>query len=109
MGAAESLGRTLERGRWRRRAAALGIVELTDRVVLAAAPGPVVTVLQQVLGEVEDRAVDWVVTAAPRVPAGGLQQVLGAAGTPAHPVGDLLAPRDLGAAIREGDEAARRA
>ena len=50
--AAGALAPTLDRERWRRRAADLGIVEHTDRVVLGARPGPVLDVLEHLTGEV---------------------------------------------------------
>ena len=97
--AAGALAPTLDRERWRRRAADLGIVEHTDRVVLGARPGPVLDVLDHLTGEVTPWPADWVVHAGPPTPE------VPELGVPVVRVGDCLAPRDLGAAIREGTAA----
>jgi 2,4-dienoyl-CoA reductase (NADPH2) len=97
--AAGALAPTLDRERWRRRAADLVIVEHTDRVVLGARPGPVLDVLDHLTGEVTPWPADWVVHAGPPTP------VVPELGLPVVRVGDCLAPRDLGAAIREGTAA----
>ena len=99
--AAGALAPTLDRERWRRRAADLGIVEHTDRVVLGARPGPVLDVLDHLTGEVTPWPVDWIVHAGPPTP------VVPELGVPVVRVGDCLAPRDLGTAIREGTAAGR--
>ena len=93
MVAAEGLGPLLERERWRRRAAALGIVLRTDRVLLDG------KILHHPTGTLEPLDVDVVVHAGPRTPA-----EIDVAGVR---VGDVLAPRDAAAAIREGTDAAR--
>ncbi|MCD2190585.1 FAD-dependent oxidoreductase [Actinomycetospora soli] len=93
MVAAEGLGPLLERERWRRRAAALGIELLTDRVLLGGG------VLHHPTGALEPLDADVVVHAGPRVP----DEIEG----PGTRVGDVLAPRDAAAAIREGTDAAR--
>ncbi|MDL5157512.1 FAD-dependent oxidoreductase [Actinomycetospora termitidis] len=93
MVAAEGLGPLLERERWRRRAAALGIELLTDRVLLGDG------ILHHPTDTLEPLDADAVVHAGPRVPA-----EIDLAGTR---VGDVLAPRDAAAAIREGTDAAR--
>jgi dimethylglycine catabolism A len=98
--AAGDLAPTLDRERWRRRAAGLGIVEHTDRVVLRAQPGGL-DVLEHLTGEVTAWDADWVVHAGaptPYVPD------LGSLDVPVVHVGDCVAPRDLGAAIREGSQ-----
>ncbi|MDD7916068.1 FAD-dependent oxidoreductase [Actinomycetospora callitridis] len=97
--AAGALAPTLDRERWRRRAADLGVVEHTDRVVLGARPGPVLDVLDHLRGEVAPWPADWVVHAGPPTPE------VPELGVPVVRVGDCLAPRDLGAAIREGTAA----
>ncbi len=97
--AADALAPTLERERWRRRAADLGIMEHTDRVVLGAHVGPVLDVLDHLTGEVTRWPADWIVHAGPPTP------VVPELGVPVVRVGDCLAPRDLGAAIREGTAA----
>ncbi len=88
MSAAGGLDVTLDRERWRRRAHALGITELTDRVVLAACAGPgpsvVLTVLDHPVAATADLAADWVVTVAPPTPRTGLAEHL-AACTPICP------------------------
>nr|WP_218891617.1 FAD-dependent oxidoreductase [Actinomycetospora corticicola] len=93
MVAAEGLGPLLERERWRRRVAALGVELLTDRVLLDGG------ILHHPTGTLEPLDADAVVHAGPRVPA-----EIDLAGTR---VGDVLAPRDAAAAIREGTDAAR--
>ncbi|GLZ55111.1 FAD-dependent oxidoreductase [Actinomycetospora sp. NBRC 106378] len=93
MVAAEGLGPVLERERWRRRVAALGVELLTDRVLLDGA------LLHHPSGRWEPLDADAVVHAGPRMPA-----EIDLAGTR---VGDVLAPRDAAAAIREGTDAAR--
>ncbi|WP_433785984.1 FAD-dependent oxidoreductase [Actinomycetospora sp. CA-101289] len=96
--AAGDLAPTLDRERWRRRAADLGIVEHTDRVVLGARPGGL-DVLEHLTGEVTPWDADWVVHAGPPTPH---VPDLGTLDVPVVRVGDCVAPRDLGAAIREG-------
>jgi dimethylglycine catabolism A len=99
--AAGDLAPTLDRERWRRRAADLGIVEHTDRVVLGARPGGL-DVVEHLTGEVTPWAADWVVHAGPPTP------VVPELGVPVLRVGDCVAPRDLGAAIREGAQVCER-
>jgi pyruvate/2-oxoglutarate dehydrogenase complex dihydrolipoamide dehydrogenase (E3) component len=99
--AAGDLAPTLDRERWRRRAADLGIVEHTDRVVLGARPGGL-DVLDHLTGEVTPWEADWVVHAGPPTP------VVPELGVPVLRVGDCVAPRDLGAAIREGTQVCER-
>ncbi len=96
--AAGDLAPTLDRERWRRRAADLGIVEHTDRVVLGARPGGL-DVLEHLTGEVTPWEADWVVHAGPPTPHA---PDLGPLDVPVVRIGDCVAPRDLGAAIREG-------
>ncbi len=114
MGAAGGLDATLDRERWRRRAHALGVAELTDRVVVAAsaAPGPSVllTVLDHPVGAIADLAADWVVTVAPPTPRTSLADHLAAShpGLAVHRVGDALAPRRAHAAVGEGHWIAER-
>ncbi|GAA4747769.1 FAD-dependent oxidoreductase [Actinomycetospora chibensis] len=102
--AAGALAPTLDRERWRRRAADLGIEEHTDRVVLGARPGPVLDVLAHLTGEVTPWPADWVVHAGPPTPVLPGTEVP-ELGVPVVRVGDCVAPRDLGAAIREGTAA----
>jgi dimethylglycine catabolism A len=99
--AAADLGPTLEGPRWARRAAALGIVQETGRVVLGVGDG-VVRLLDHLSGAEEEREVDAVVAAVPRR-ARGLDLPAGPA---VVRVGDAVAPRLLDAAVREGHDAA---
>jgi 2,4-dienoyl-CoA reductase-like NADH-dependent reductase (Old Yellow Enzyme family)/NADPH-dependent 2,4-dienoyl-CoA reductase/sulfur reductase-like enzyme len=106
----QDLGLTLDRERFRRRAAELGLRRSTDRVVLgASAAGGRITVevLHHPTGVVERREFDAVVCALPGEPEDELWRSLGAAGPPVHRVGDCLAPRRLDAAIIEGDRVGR--
>ncbi|MDT7634142.1 MAG: hypothetical protein QOI50_6072, partial [Pseudonocardiales bacterium] len=106
----QDLGLTLDRERFRRRAAEAGLRQSTDRVVLgaAAADGRVtVEVLHHPTGVLERRELDAVVCALPGEPEDQLWRELGAAGPLVHRVGDCLAPRRLDAAIIEGDRVAR--
>ncbi|MHC1558842.1 oxidoreductase [Actinomycetospora sp. C-140] len=98
--AAGDLAPTLDRERWRRRASDLGIVELTDRVVLAAREGAV-DLLAHLTGEVTTWETDWVVHAGPPSP------VVPSLDTdvPVVRVGDCVAPRGIDAAVREGTAA----
>lgn len=100
--AAGDLAPTLDRERWRRRAADLGIVERTDRVVLTARAGLVLDVLHHLTGEVTPWQADWVVHAGPPVP---VVPDLDTAGVPVVRVGDCVAPRGIDAAVREGTAA----
>jgi 2,4-dienoyl-CoA reductase (NADPH2) len=107
MVAAQHLGLTLDRPRFRRRARELGIRTWTDRVVLGAeaVDGRVhLDVLHHVTGRHERRDYDAVVCALPGTARDGL--VPAVTGVPMHRVGDCLAPRRLDAAIREGDRVA---
>jgi 2,4-dienoyl-CoA reductase (NADPH2) len=104
----QDLGVTLDMELFVRRAHAAGIVLTTDRVVMAVADagsggGVGVTLLRHTVGEVEEREVDWVVTAAPGAPEDGLWRALRDRPFPVHRIGDCLAPRRADAAIREGD------
>jgi 2,4-dienoyl-CoA reductase (NADPH2) len=107
MVAAQHLGLTLDRPRFRRRAAELGIRTSTDRVILGAraAGGRVyLDVVHHLTGRRERCDYSAVVYALP----GAARDQLSAAvsGVPVHRVGDCLAPRRLDAAIREGDRVA---
>jgi hypothetical protein len=112
MSAAGGLDVTLDRERWRRRANALGITELTDRVVLAAGAGTggsvVLTVLDHPVADTVDLAADWVVTVTPPTPRTALAEHLAAVhpDLPVHRIGDALAPRRAHAAVGEGHRVA---
>lgn len=94
------LGPTLERERWRRRAAALGIGSRADRVVLGVDDGGTLDVLHHPTGVREAPTADWVVTALPR------RARVVDLGVAVTTVGDALAPRTAAEAIREGTAAA---
>lgn len=100
--AADALAPTLDRERWRRRAAEVGIAEHTDRVVLACRPGLEVDVLEHLTGTVTPWRADWVVHAGPPTP---VVPELGVPAVPVVRVGDCLAPRGIDAAVREGTAA----
>ncbi|MEI4273699.1 FAD-dependent oxidoreductase [Klenkia sp. LSe6-5] len=93
--AAQRLGPTLDRGLWHRRAAAAGMVQTVERVPLGVRDG-VVTLLHHLTGDVEERVVDWVVTATPPEPVPGPAVPAGVA---VHRVGDCLAPAGLAVAV----------
>ncbi len=99
--AAGDLGPTLEGPRWARRAAALGIRQEVETVVLGAHHDGAVRLLHHLTGEQEIRVVDAVVACGPRAAREPV-----AAGVPVVRVGDAVAPRLLDAAVREGHEAA---
>ncbi|MDD7941776.1 FAD-dependent oxidoreductase [Actinomycetospora lutea] len=99
--AADALAPTLDRERWRRRAAEVGIASFTDRVVVAARPGLVVDVLEHLTGTVTPWPTDWVVHAGPPTPV--VPELV--TDVPVVRVGDCLAPRDIAAAVREGTAA----
>ncbi|MFC5137801.1 FAD-dependent oxidoreductase [Actinomycetospora rhizophila] len=100
--AADALAPTLDRERWRRRAAEVGVAEHTDRVVVACREGLVVDVLEHLTGTVTPWPADWVVHAGPPTPE---VPSLGDVAVPVVRVGDCLAPRDVDAAVREGTAA----
>jgi 2,4-dienoyl-CoA reductase (NADPH2) len=103
--AAGDLGPTLEGPRWARRAAALGIGQEVETVVLAADAGRdgtvVVRLLHHLTGVEETRVVDAVVACGPRAARAPVTSR-----APVVRVGDAVAPRRLDAAVREGHDAA---
>jgi 2,4-dienoyl-CoA reductase (NADPH2) len=108
MVAGQDLGPLLELPAWRRRAAALGIRETTDRLVTSVDVGERLTVrlLHHPTGTAEVRTVDWVVVATPALPADELWQALRDGGLEVHRIGDCLAPRRASAATLDGDRLA---
>jgi hypothetical protein len=98
--AAGDLGPTLEGPRWARRAAALGIAQEVETVVLAAGAGTV-RLQHHLTGVEETRDVDAVVACTPRAARGPVTSR-----GPVVRVGDAVAPRRLDAAVREGHDAA---
>jgi hypothetical protein len=102
------LGLTLDAERWHVRAAELGIVQTTDRVVsgVTGHGRPTVRLLHHPTGTVLERRVDWVVVAAPAAPVDGLWHELAGGGLEVHRIGDCLAPRKAHAATVEGERVA---
>lgn len=93
----QDLGITLDREGWLARAHALGIVQLTDRVLLDG-----VRLLHHPTGEVTVGEWDWIVGAGHQQPEDGLYWDLAGSGMERHRIGDALAPRRAHAAIIEG-------
>jgi 2,4-dienoyl-CoA reductase (NADPH2) len=102
----QDLGITLDLEGFNIRAAARRIVQTTDRVVMALVAGGV-QLLHYPTGATDERAVDWVVLAAPGVPEEALYQRLRleAPGLEIQRVGDCVAPRRAHAAVVEGERA----
>jgi mycofactocin system FadH/OYE family oxidoreductase 2 len=98
----QDLGLTLDLESFHRRAHAAGIATTTDRVVLAAAPGVTLTVLDHLVGVSSQVRYDWVVCAVAPEPEDELWRALRGGGLAVHRIGDCLAPRRLDAAVREG-------
>jgi hypothetical protein len=98
--AAGDLGPTLEGPRWARRAAALGIGQEVETVVLGAEAGTV-RLLHHLRGALEVRVVDAVVACGPRAARDPVTTR-----APVVRVGDAVVPRRLDAAVREGHDAA---
>lgn len=97
----QDLGVTLDREGWLGRAHALGIEQLTDRVVLGSGDEGV-KMLHHPIGEVEVRHWDWIVGAGHQAPEDELWRALQGSGRELHRIGDALAPRRAHAAIIEG-------
>ncbi len=106
--AAQDLGPTLDRELWHRRAAAAGIRQTVERVVLGVHQRSdgrrSVRLLHHLTGVEETRVVDWVVAAVPPTPDDELWAGLVDSGLEVHRVGDVLAPRT---AVAASVEAAR--
>ena len=102
----QDLGITLDLEGFNMRAAALSIVQSTDRVVMALEPGTV-QLLHHPTGTTERRLVDWIVLAGPPVPEDRLYHELRGAmpAVEVQPVGDCVAPRRAHAAVIEGARA----
>jgi mycofactocin system FadH/OYE family oxidoreductase 2 len=102
----QDLGITLDLEGFNMRAAAKGIVQSTDRVVVGCGAGRV-SLLHHPTGETEERSVDWVVLAVPAEPEADLYFALReeAPGLDVQRVGDCLAPRRAHAAVIEGERA----
>jgi 2,4-dienoyl-CoA reductase (NADPH2) len=102
MVAGQDLGLTLDRPRWRRRAAELGIRQSTDLLVQAV-EGRAVRLLHHPTGWVQERTADWVVVATHARADDELWRALRGSGLEVHRVGDCRAPRRASAATLEGD------
>ena len=101
----QDLGITLDMENWCVRAAAKGIVQTTDCLVTAVAPGSV-TLMHHPTGQTRQTDADWVVCAVPAAPAEQLYLELKALGQPGlHRAGDCVAPRRAHAAVIEGQRA----
>ncbi|MGY1590700.1 mycofactocin system FadH/OYE family oxidoreductase 2 [Geodermatophilus sp. SYSU D00708] len=98
----QDLGLTLDRPRWQRRAAELGIRQSTDLLVQAV-EGRAVRALHHPTGAVQERAVDWVVVATHARADDELWRALRGSGLEVHRAGDCLAPRRASAATLDGD------
>ncbi|MGI8492299.1 MAG: mycofactocin system FadH/OYE family oxidoreductase 2 [Acidimicrobiales bacterium] len=103
----QDLGITLDLEHWNYRAAAKGIVQLTDLVPMsmsADASGQIVTLLHHPTGTNVEHSCDWVVLAIPPSPAEELYfELVGTPGLEVHRVGDCVAPRRAHAAVIEGE------
>jgi len=101
----QDLGVTLDMEGWCTRAAAKGIVQTPDSVVVGM-EGRTLQVLHHPTGRTVGYTPDWVVLAVPQAPAEALYLDLKAAGLPGvevHRAGDCVAPRRAHAAVVEGD------
>ncbi len=98
----QDLGPTLDLELFHARAHAAGIAMTTDRVVLGAAPGVALTVLDHAVGVTAVLRYDWVVCAVPPEPDDALWRALRHGDLQMHRIGDCLAPRRVDAAVREG-------
>lgn len=97
----QDLGITLDLENWNIRAAAKGIIQLTDLVPMGVEPG-VLHLLHHPTGENRTIAADWVVLAVPQQPVESLYFELLGEGVPVQRVGDCVAPRRAHAAVIEG-------
>jgi len=99
----QDLGITLDLEHWNTRAAAMGIVQLTDLVPMGWSAADGLTVLHHPTGQERRLACDWVVLAVPQEPNEELYFDLVGRGPEVHRVGDCVAPRRAHAAVIEGD------
>ncbi len=110
---AQDLGITLDLEGWNIRAAAKGITQTTDSVIMGfehVPPGPpALSVLHHPTNTMGTREADWIVLAIPPAPADGLYRELkaqltaGSAAFELHRIGDALAPRRAHAAVIDGE------
>jgi 2,4-dienoyl-CoA reductase (NADPH2) len=102
----QDLGITLDLETWNVKAAAKGILQLTDVVPMGAEEGITVTLQHHPTGTDVTRRVDWVVCAVQQRADDALWHALKGAPFPVHRVGDCVAPRRAHAAVVEGHRAA---
>jgi 2,4-dienoyl-CoA reductase (NADPH2) len=108
---AQDLGITLDLEGWNIRAAAKGITQTPDCVIMgfdaAADGGSALSVLHHPTGAMSARRADWIVLAVPPAPVDGLYRELKAVsrqlGIKVHRIGDALAPRRAHAAVIDGE------
>ncbi len=98
----QDLGITLDFEHWNLRAAAKGIRQVTDVVVMGM-DGDKLTLLHHPTGQQHLEPCDAVVLAVPPAPCEQLYFDLRAAGFAVHRVGDAVAPRRAHAAVLDGD------
>ncbi len=110
MVAAQDLGITLDLEGWNIRAAAKGIIQTTDSVIMGfddSGAGAQLSVLHHPTGTMATRSADWIVLAVPPAPVDGLYRQLKASrrelGITLHRIGDALAPRRAHAAVIDGE------
>ena len=104
---AQDLGITLDLEGWNIRAAAKGITQTTDSVVMGFEESGALSVLHHPTGSMASRQADWIVLAVPPAPADALYRELKAEamqlGIKLHRIGDALAPRRAHAAVIDGE------
>jgi 2,4-dienoyl-CoA reductase (NADPH2) len=104
---AQDLGITLDLEGWNIRAAAKGIVQTTDCVIMGFDEEGALSVLHHPTGTMSARRADWIVLAVPPSPVDGLYRelkaVAGPLGIKVHRIGDALAPRRAHAAVVDGE------
>ena len=97
----QDLGVTLDMEGWNMRAATKRIAQNTDLVPMGL-EGNNLSLLHHPSGRMEQREVDWVVTAAPWQASDGLYFALRQEGVDVRRAGDCVAPRRAHAAVVEG-------
>ncbi len=107
---AQDLGITLDLEGWNIRAAAKGITQTPDSVIMGFDEQGALSVLHHPTGTMAGRRADWIVLAVPPAPACELYRELKAAsreqailGIKVHRIGDALAPRRAHAAVIDGE------
>jgi mycofactocin system FadH/OYE family oxidoreductase 2 len=100
----QDLGVTLDMEGWNMRAAAKHIAQNTDLVPMGL-EGNKLSLLHHPSGRMEQREVDWVVSAAPWQASDGLYFALKQEGMDVRRAGDCVAPRRAHAAVVEGSRA----